>query len=172
MNQGHIQIENPYFPNFFFEDTTIVISYPFLRDIQKINLKDNSMKNIPVGSNLFKGSKATPQMNTGFDDFMKFKVISDKWQDDIYFGPIYKYPRIGYFRIVRDEITNGSSEKFIEVFDWNLTKLYETSLSSLSEDLDDFYFPIGDQIILRSKTQGEEDVFSYYAITILNKSSN
>ena len=172
MNQGHIQIENPYFPNFFFEDTTIVISYPFLRDIQKINLKDNSMKSILVGSNLFKGSKATPQMNTGFDDFMKFKVISDTWQDDIYFGPIYKYPRIGYFRIVRDEITNGTSEKFIEVFDWNLTKLYESSLSSLSEDLDDFYFPIGDQIIFRSKTQGEEDVFSYYAITILNKSSN
>lgn len=172
MNQGNIQIENPYFPNFFFEDTTVVISYPFLRDIQKINLEDNSMKSILVESDLFKGSKATPQINTGFDDFMKFKKISDKWQDDIYFGPIFKYPGIGYFRIVRDEITNGRSEKFIELFDWNLTKLYETSLNSLNEDLDDFYFPIGEQIIFRSKTQGKEDVFTYYAITILNKSSS
>lgn len=172
MNQGNIQIENPYFPNFFFEDTIIVISYPFLRDVQKINLKDNSMKSILVESDLFKGSKATPQINTGFDDFMKFKVISDKWQDDIYFGPIYKFPGIGYFRIVRDEIANGKSEKFIELFDLNLTKLYETSLSYLSEDLDDFYFPIGDQIIFRSKSQDEEDVFSYYAITIINKSKN
>ncbi len=126
MNQGNIQIENPYFPNFFFEDTTEVISYPFMRDIQEINLEDNSMKSILVESDLFKGSKATPQINTGFDDFMKFKEISDKWQDDIYFGPIYKYPGIGYFRIVRDEITNGRSEKFIELFDWNLNKLFET----------------------------------------------
>jgi len=172
INQGNIQIENPYFPNFLLEDTTIVISYPFLRDVQKINLKDNSMKSVLVESDLFKGSKATPQINSGFDDFMKFKVISDKWQDDIYFGPIYKFPGIGYFRIVSDEIANGRSEKFMELFDLNLTKIYETSLSSLSEDLDDFYFPIGDQIIFRSKSQNKEDVFSYYAITIIYKSKN
>jgi hypothetical protein len=102
-------------------------------------------------------------------DLPKFLTISKTWSDDIEFGPIYRLENNSFFRIVRGELIEGKSSKFLELFDSSFEKIQEIDLCSLETDLSFFYFPLGNRIFIKAADQPDEDLLNYYLIQIKGK---
>lgn len=163
------KVNNAFKPGLLVTDLGCIISYPFCADFQFFNFSSKKTEIFEPNSEMFKGEKREPEIIPGDMDLPKFLTISKTWSDDIEFGPIYRLENNSFFRIVRGELIEGKSSKFLELFDSSFEKIQEIDLSSLETDLSFFYFPLGNRIFIKAADQPDEDLLNYYLIQIKGK---
>ena len=172
--EGHIilnqmngaMITNPYYPNLFLTDDKLIISYPFINQIQMYSIKTGETVSYSPKTNLYKVEKDLPQSILTEISFKEYSKISGDWQDDVLFGPIMKWGNSNYFRFVRGELEIEEGTIYLEVFDQNFEKLGEMNLSSIEPNLSMYYMPIGNRVFVKSKLQPNEDILNYYLIEV------
>ena len=166
LNQGGFQIENPYHPRILSLNNKLVISYPFTNKFQIYDLKSHDTKIMSPTSDLFKLEKDLPNHQYLDLDFIKFKEISDNWQDDVKFYPIIKLDENRYIRIVRSSIEGNRHNKYMEIFNGDFKKIQEINLSQINEDLGEIFFPLGKDLLVKAKNQPKEDSLYFYNISL------
>jgi hypothetical protein len=164
MNGG--SITNPYYPNLLLTDNKLIVSYPFMNQIQIYSIKTGETVSDSPKTNLYKVEKDLPQPILSEIPFKEYSKISGEWQDDVLFGPIMSLGDSKYFRFVRGELEIEEGIIYLEVFDQNFEKVGEVNLSSIEPNLGLYYIPLGNKIFVKSKTQPDEEILNYYLIEL------
>lgn len=159
-------ITNPYYPNLFLTDDKLIVSYPFVNQIQIYLLKTGETVSKFPKTNLFKVEKDLPEQILTEISFKEYSKISGDWQDDVLFGPIMSLGDTKYFRFIRGELEVEGGLIYIELFNKQFEKLGEVNLSAIQPDLGMYYMPIGNRIFVKAKSQANEDILEYYLINL------
>jgi hypothetical protein len=166
LNQGkNAAITNPYYPNLILKEDKLIVSYPFVNQIQIYFIKTGETVSISPETNLYKVEKDLPQPILSEISFKEYSKISGDWQDDVLFGPIMEVGT-NYFRFIRGELEVEGGLIYMELFNNQFEKISEVNLSAIQQDLGMYYIPIGNRIFVKAKSQSNEDILNYYMISL------
>lgn len=163
-------VYNNNLPYVVFEDGKLIISYYFSSKISIVDLKDWKVSEIPVRTIDYPEQKRLPQKSLASMSAAGAMEEIENWEKDVAYGQIFRIPNSNrYFRIVKgdsDILKANYYELFLEIFDQNLNKIFESNISEIQPDLASFYFPLEDVIFFKSKNQYDEGVLNYYLLQI------
>jgi hypothetical protein len=158
-------ITNPYYPNLFLTDDKLIVSYPFVNQIQIYSIKTGETVSNSPKTNLYKVEKDLPERILTEISFKEYQQISVAWQADVLFGPFMEVGS-NYFRFIRGEHEVEGGLIYMELFNKQFEKIGEVNLSAIQPDLGMCYMPIGNRIFVKAKSQANEDILEYYLISL------
>lgn len=163
--RGPATATNGYFPFITLSDFTLILSYPFKNQISKIDLRTLKQFDYSYTSNYFKSEKDIPEIKSSFDDISEFIEASYKWDEDMYFGTVYKLNSDLMYRVVND-FGKSPNLVFLELFDNSFKKVGEFNLTAFEPDLKGLHITVEGKILIQSSKEPDEDIFKYYLLSV------
>lgn len=162
--KGPMTVSNSYAPYLTVFDSTIIISYPFFNKISKINLNSQKQSDFLYESELFKKQKDLPEKTSGFKDMAEYSEVGSKWNNDVYYGSIFRLDDNLMYRMVFEN--QMSNKVFLELFDNTFEKVGEFDLTEIEPDLKSFHLTVEGKILIQSSKDPDEDIFKYFLISV------
>jgi hypothetical protein len=157
-------------PQLSIVDSKLIVSYPSFSDFLVYDLESGNHQIFTSNSDSFP-LKRNPPKHFGNEsvDVDSFELLK-LWNKEVRFGPIsYLKDHNKFIRFVKGEYAGeeqANAPIFLEVFSDSFEKLKEFDLSSLNSDLRPQYLNTPYGLMLRAKTQPEEDVMYYYYLNL------